>query len=72
MYNKQPTFIIQSEISFCDYNNTECIRQFFIVLLILLIFRLGNKYMSQIVTALQFKQCLKIMCLVSLDAKPVH
>ena len=72
MYNKQPAFFAQSEISFRNHDDTERIRQFLVIFPVLIIFRLGNEYMCQLVAALQFEQSLKIMRLISLDSKSVY
>ncbi len=72
MYHKQTAFSAQREIPLCDHDNTERIRQLLVILPVLIILRLGNEHMGQLVAAPQFEQSLKIMRLVSLDAKPMH
>ncbi len=72
MDDQQPAGPVKHKILLRDHNHPQCFRQFFIIGMILFIFSLRDKHMGQLTGTLQLEQPFKIVCLISLNAKPIH
>ena len=72
MHNRKPASPAQVKLSLRDYNDPDGFRQFLIIRRVLLIFRLDDEYMGQLMAALYSEKALKIMYLVASRAKPQH